>query len=436
MAEGHLAPLRLGIAGLGTVGVGVVKIVQGHAEVLAQRCGRAIEITAVSARDASKDRGVDVSAYDWVDDPVDLAGRDDVDVVVELIGGSEGPVKELVEAALANGKSVVTANKALLAHHGFALAKLAEDNDAGLAYEAAVAGGIPIIKALREGFAGNAIDAVYGILNGTCNYMLTAMRETGRDFDVILKEAQEAGYAEADPSFDIDGIDAGHKLALLSAIAFGTRPDFSSLQIEGIRKITAEDIAYADELGYRIKLLGIAKRLDDGQVMQVLEPCLVPLSCPIASVEDVYNAVYVNSDSADTALLTGRGAGQGPTASAVMADVVDLARGTKVPTFGVPADALTEPSWMNIDDVVSEYYLRLQVLDKPGVIAEISTILRDHKISIEALIQRGRDPHQPVPLVLTTHETRHGDMVRACAAFAQLESVVEEPCLMRIEALD
>ena len=427
-------PLRLGIAGLGTVGVGVVKIVQQHGDLLQRRAGRKVEITSVSARDASKDRGVDLSAYDWVEQAVDLAKRDDVDVVVELIGGSEGPAKDLVEKALDSGKSVVTANKALLAHHGYELAGLAEGNDAALTYEAAVAGGIPIIKAMREGFSGNDIHAVYGILNGTCNYMLTAMRETGRDFDVILKEAQQAGYAEADPSFDIDGIDAGHKLALLSAIAFGVRPDFESLKIEGIRKITAHDIKAADELGYRIKLLGIAKRLE-GQLMQVLEPCLVPLSNPVALIEDVYNAVYVDCDALETSLLTGKGAGEGPTSSAVMADIIDLARGNTITTFGVPASTLEQANWMSVDATVSAYYLRLQVLDKPGVIADVSAILRDQNISIESLIQRCRDPHQPVPVVLTTHETRHGDIMAACKAFADLDVIVEEPCLMRIEAL-
>ncbi|MCB1720626.1 MAG: homoserine dehydrogenase [Rhodospirillales bacterium] len=427
-------PLRLGIAGLGTVGVGVVKILQAHGDLLAQRCGRRIEITAISARDASKDRGVDLSPYVWVEDALDLAGRDDVDVVIELIGGSEGVAKDLVEKALATGQHVVTANKALLAHHGAALAQLAEDNNVALAYEAAVAGGIPIIKVMREGFAGNAIHAVYGILNGTCNYMLTAMRETGRDFDVILKEAQEAGYAEADPSFDIDGIDAGHKLALLSAIAFGVKPDFESLQIEGIRKINATDIRLAEEFGYRIKLLGIARRFN-GSVMQVMEPCLVPLSNPIAQIEDVYNAVYVDCDSVETSMLSGKGAGEGPTASAVLSDVMDLARGNILPTFGVPAQSLLDPRWADIGDTVSCYYLRLCVLDKPGVIAEISTILRDHDISIEGLSQHGRDPDQPVSVVLTTHETRRRDMQKACSEFANLDSVLEEPCLMRIEAL-
>jgi homoserine dehydrogenase len=428
-------PLRLGIAGLGTVGTGVVKIVQKHGDMLAMRAGRAIEITAVSARDAGKDRGVDLSGYEWVDDAADLAGRADVDVVVEMIGGSEGLAKTLVKAALSNSKHVITANKALLAHHGFELAKLAEDHNVSLAYEAAVAGGIPIIKAMREGFAGNRIDGVFGILNGTCNYMLTAMRETGRDFDVILKEAQDAGYAETPPDLDVDGIDAGHKLALLSSIAFGVKPDFENLKITGIRGITADDIAYADEFGYRIKLLGIAKRVD-GKLMQVLEPCLVPLSNPIGTVEDVYNAVCVVCDSVETPLLTGKGAGEGPTASAVMSDIVDIARGFHVPTFGIPADDLLEPEWMALEDTHSRYYLRLMVLDQPGVIADISAILRDEHISIEGLLQRGRDPGQPVPVVLTTHEVRHGSVLQACAAFNDLDVVAEEPCLMRIEELE
>ena len=251
---GDQAPLRLGVAGLGTVGGGVIKIVQKHADMLQTRCGRAIEITAVSARDASKDRVVDLSSYDWVDDALDLAVRDDVDVIVEMVGGSEGLAKELVEAALKKKKHVITANKALLAHHGFELAQSAEDNGVILAYEAAVAGSIPVIKTLREGLAGNRIDAIYGILNGTCNYMLTAMRETGGDFDVILKEAQDAGYAETPPDLDIDGVDAGHKLALMAAIAFGTKPDFENLKITGIRNITSEDIKNAADFGYRIKL--------------------------------------------------------------------------------------------------------------------------------------------------------------------------------------
>ncbi len=431
-----MKPLRLGIAGLGTVGVGVVKIIQQHAEVLAARSGgRAIEITAVSARDAGKDRGVDISAYAWVDNAADLAARDDVDVVVELIGGSEGLALTLVKAALESGKHVVTANKALLAHHGHKLASIAESKGVSLNYEAAVAGGIPVIKSIREAFAGNQVNAVYGILNGTCNYMLTAMRETGKPFDEILKEAQEAGYAEADPTFDVDGIDAGHKLALLSSIAFGVKPDFTNLDITGIRAVTATDIKNAGDLGYRIKLLGIAKRIDD-KILQVMEPCLVPLSNPMGVIEDVYNALYVDCDAVETTLMTGKGAGQGPTASAVMSDVVDIARGFVVPTFGVPAAELKTAEWMDLNEMESRYYLRLMVTDKAGVIADVSAILKQLNISIDDLVQHAQGSDEAVAVVLTTDTVKRGDMMDAVEMFRNLTAVVEEPCLMRIEELE
>jgi homoserine dehydrogenase len=426
---------RLGIAGLGTVGAGVVKNIQQHGDVLAARCGRPVEITTVSARDKSKDRGVDLSSYDWVDNAEELANSNSIDCVVEMIGGSEGLAFNLVKRSLEKGKHVITANKALLAHHGTELAQIAEDNNVSLAYEAAIAGGIPIVKALREGFAGNDIQAVFGILNGTSNYMMTAMRETGRDFDDILKEAQELGYAEADPSFDVDGDDAGHKLALLAAIAFGTKPDFKSLQMTGIRKITSVDISFATELGYRIKLLGIARKVN-GKIMQVLAPCLVPANSKIGGVEGVFNAVQVEGDYVDSGLLVGRGAGEGPTASSVLSDIVDLARGTEIPTFGVPANDLKNPAWIDLGETVSGYYLRLDVLDKPGVIAEVSAILRDHNVSIESFIQHGRDPEQPVALVMTTHEAKQADITAACEKIEQLDSVNAEPCLMRIEPLE
>ncbi len=427
-------PYRIGIAGLGTVGVGVIKALQDNEALITARTGRKIEIACVSARSKNKDRGVDLSAYDWIDHAPDMANEDDLDAIIELIGGSEGDAADLVNAALDKGISVVTANKALLAHHGYALAQKAEANGASLAYEAAVAGGIPIIKAMREGLAANKFKAVYGILNGTCNYILTMMRETGRDFDDILAEAQEQGYAEADPSFDVDGIDAAHKLCLLTSIAFGTKPDFDALKITGIRQINTTDINYATEFGYRIKLLGIAREID-GKVMQVLEPCLVPIGSPMGIVEDVYNAVYVEGDFVETPLLTGKGAGEGPTASSVMSDIIDLARGFNVPTFGVPASQLKPAEWIDLGETEASYYIRLTVIDQPGVVADITAILKELGISIEGMVQRGRDPGQPVPIVITTHETKHKAMASAAEKIEQLDSCVEKPCIMRIEEL-
>ena len=427
-------PFKIAIAGLGTVGVGVIKILQQHAEMIAMRAGRPVEIVAVSAKTKNRDRGIDLSGFEWVDITEDLASRNDIDAVLELIGGTEGTAANLVKAALENGRHVVTANKALLAQHGLELAKLAEDNNVSIMYEAAVAGGIPIIKGLREGLAANKIKSVYGILNGTCNYILSEMRTSGRDFQDVLQDAQEAGYAEADPTFDIEGIDAAHKLAILTAIAFGVKPDFDAVTIEGITHINATDIAFADEFGYRIKLLGIARR-ENGKILQVMEPCLVPIGSPMGIVEDVYNAVYVEGDYVETPLFTGKGAGEGPTASSVVADVIDLARGNNLPVFGVPVSELKDASWADPGETENRYYLRLNVLDQAGVIADVSAILRDRNISIEGLVQRGRDPGQPVPVVLTTHETRHADIAKACEMIEALETCVDKPRLMCIEEL-
>lgn len=424
---------RLGIAGLGTVGCGVVKIVQTQAPLLQSRIGRPVQITAVSARSKAKDRGIDLSAYAWEDDPVGLARRDDVDCVVELIGGEAGAAKELIETALQNGKHVITANKALLAHHGAALAELAEQHNVTLAYEAAVAGGIPVIKALREGFTGNAVQGVYGILNGTCNYILSVMKDTGRDFDDVLAEAQAKGYAETPPDLDIDGFDAAHKLCLLGALAFGIRPDFEALHVEGIRNVTATDISYAEELGYKIKLLGIARRTEDGKILQVMEPCLVPASHTLGTVDNVLNAVFVEGDQVGNAILIGRGAGGGPTASAVLSDITDLARGERRAVFGVPAAALQVPDYADPDRLCSRFYLRLSVIDKPGVVADVSAILRDRNISIESFIQRGRDPGNTVPLVIVTHECRQSDIRAACQDIGALPVVAEPPHKLRIE---
>lgn len=425
---------KIGIAGLGTVGVGVIKALRENAQIITLRAGRPIEVVAVSARDQSRDRGVDLSAVSWLEKTEDLAAFEGLDAVVELIGGSEGTAANLVRNSLKNGRHVVTANKALLAHHGYELAALAEENNVCLAYEAAVAGGIPIIKAMREGFAGNKILAVYGILNGTCNYILTQMRESGRDFKDVLDDAQAKGYAEADPSFDVDGIDAAHKLCILTSLAFGVKPDFDAMTIQGIRNINATDIAYATEFGYRIKLLGVAREID-GKIMQSMEPRLVPIKSPLGSVEGVFNAVYVQGNYVGLPLLTGRGAGEKPTASSVVADIIDLARGIRLPTFGIPAKSLKAAQWVDLGQMMNSYYLRLNVLDKSGVIADVSAILRDCNISIEGMLQRGRDPGQPVPIVITSHETRHADMLQAVERIEKLSTCVEKPCLIAIEEL-
>jgi len=427
-------PLRIAVAGLGNVGAGTVKLLQAHAKDLAQRCGRPIEIRAVSARDRKRDRGVDLAGLAWHDDPLTLAQLPEIDVVVELIGGAEGVARQLLEAALAGGKHVVTANKALLAHHGTALARQAEAKGLSLGYEAAAAGGIPIIKTLREGLAANRIERVYGILNGTCNYILTVMRQSGREFADVLADAQRLGYAEADPSFDVDGIDAAHKLAILAGVAFGCEINFAGVQVDGIRNVSAVDISFAEELGYRIKLLGIARPTEFG-IEQRVHACMVPLGTPIAHVEGVYNAVVTEGDFVGQNICEGRGAGAGPTASAVVSDLIDIARGRSQPTFSVPASELKRLPASPLARHRGAYYIRLMVVDKPGVIADVAAALRDEEVSMEAMIQRARAPGEAVPVVLTTHETEEAAMRRALARITQLGSVVEPPHMIRIESL-
>ena len=429
-----MQPLRIAIAGLGNVGAGTVKLLQQHAEDLARRCERPIEIRAVSARDRRRDRGVDLSRYAWLEDPVALAQLPEIEVVVELIGGAEGPARDLLEAALAAGKHVVTANKALLAHHGTMLARRAEAKGVSLGYEAAVAGGIPIIKTLREGLAANRIERVYGILNGTCNYILTVMRQSGREFADVLADAQSLGYAEADPSFDVDGIDAAHKLAILAGVAFGCEINFAGVQVDGIRNVSAVDIAFAEELGYRIKLLGIARPTEFG-IEQRVHACMVPLGTPIAHVEGVYNAVVTEGDFVGQNICEGRGAGAGPTASAVVSDLIDIARGRSQPTFSVPASELKRLPASPMARHRGAYYIRLMVVDKPGVIADVAAALRDEEVSMEAMIQRARSPGEAVPVVLTTHETEEAAMRRALERITRLASVTEPPHMIRIESL-
>jgi homoserine dehydrogenase len=429
-------PLSIAVAGLGTVGSGVLKLLRDNADVVAARAGRPIAVTAVSARDRTRDRGVSLSGLRWYEDPVALAADPAIDVVVELIGGSDGPARALVQAALAAGKPVVTANKAMLAVHGAELAAIAEERGVPLAFEAAVAGGIPVIKALREGLAANRILRIAGILNGTCNYILTQMRERGREFAEVLADAQKLGYAEADPSFDIDGVDAAHKLAILAALAFGRPVAFDAVHVEGIRRVSALDIAFAGELGYRIKLLGIARQADGGPgggISARVHPCMVPQSAPIASVDGVFNAVVAEGDFVGRVMLEGRGAGAGPTASAVVADLIDIARNRFTPVWGAASADLSNAPSVPMSAHVGAYYLRLMVVDRPGVIADVTAVLRDQRISLESMLQRGRSPGEAVPVVLVTHETQESAMREALTRIAALDAVLEAPTLIRIE---
>ena len=426
--------LKIAVAGLGTVGAETLRLIQEHGDLISARCGRPIVVSAVAARDRSKPRPIDISGLRWFDDAAAMAADSEVDVVIELIGGAEGVARAVIDSAIAARHHVITANKALLAHHGAELARAAEAAGVTLAYEAAVAGGIPIIKSLREGLAANRISRIYGILNGTCNYILTTMRETGRDFDDVLAEAQRLGYAEADPGFDIDGIDTAHKLAILTTLVFGCEADFDGIHIEGIREVSALDIAYAGELGYRIKLLGIAAR-GEGGIEQRVHPCMVAEDAPIAAVEGVFNAVVAEGDYAGTVVAEGRGAGAGPTASAVVADLIDIARGTSLPTFAVPAVDLEPLPSLPIEHRRGCQYIRLMVVDRPGVIADVAAALRDERISVEAMLQRGRAPDEIVPVIITTHDTDDAAMARALDRIGRLDAVLEPPRRIRIETL-
>jgi homoserine dehydrogenase len=425
------APFRIAIAGLGTVGSGVVKALAARGDDLSRRAGRELKITAMSARDKSRTRGFDVTG--WSDDPLGLA-QGDAEVVVELIGGEEGVARKLVETALANGKHVVTANKALLAKHGLALAKLAEDKGVTLKFEAAAAGGIPIVKVLREDLIAHGVDAVKGILNGTCNYILTEMEASGRAFAEVLKEAQTKGYAEADPTLDVGGGDTAHKLALLSSLAFGTAPDLASVAVEGIAHITPDDIAFASEFGFRIKLLGVARRVGS-KIDQKVHPAMVRTRAALANVSGAANGVLVDAGEAGSFFFSGRGAGEAPTASAVVADIVEAASesGRVSPVFGRPAAGLTRLERADGKAWVSSWYLRFEVLDVPGVLASIASSLADAGVSIESMIQRGRAPGEPVAIVMITHETAQAAVERALKAISASDKVRARPCMIPME---
>ena len=395
--------IGIGIAGLGTVGAEVAKQLIKNKNYLEKKSGTELNLVAVSARNKSLDRGIDLKNIDWIDDAENIFNHKKVNLVVELIGGSEGVPLNLCKNTLQNGKSIVTANKAMLSAHGYDLAKIAEEKKVSIAYEAAVAGCIPIIRSLRDGLSGTRIKSISGILNGTCNYILSAMREDGRAFADVLKEAQKLGYAEADPTFDIDGIDAAQKLSILSAIAFGTSPDIVNLNCTGIKDVDVTDIAIAEQLGYRIKLLAVSKLYGDGLVQQV-SPCMISKDKQMSSVEGVLNAVEVDTELAGSIMLTGFGAGAKPTATAVLSDIVNIAQNNAPPAFGSDHKDLIKSLGVGTQES-HRYYIRINVIDKSGVLANITEIFRKNKLSIESLLQRGRDPNEEVPVVITTHET-------------------------------
>jgi homoserine dehydrogenase len=403
-------PLRIALAGLGTVGAGVIRLLSVNAELVRARAGREIHIVAVSARDRDRDRGVDLSAFEWCDDMAGMAARADVDAVVEMVGGADGPALTLARAAIREGKALVTANKAMIAHHGLALAQAAEEAGVPLKFEAAVAGGIPVIKGLRDGAAANAIARVQGILNGTCNFILSAMEESGRDFADVLAEAQARGFAEADPTFDVEGIDAGHKLAILAAIAFGAKLDFAHVSCEGIARVRAADIARARDLGFVIRLVGEADiEVEPQRLLQRVRPCLVPQAHPLAHVDGPTNAVVAEGNFSGRLLFQGAGAGDGPTASAVVADLIDIARGEAGPAFSVPVAQLVTMEPAEPGDRTGRTYVRFTVADRPGVLAEITAAMRDAEVSIESLIQQGEagtaeSGDADVLVAMVTHE--------------------------------
>ena len=426
--------LRVGIAGLGTVGAAVVRLLEAQSADLAARTGKKIMVTGVSARDPARERGIDLSGATWFATPKELAVSENIDLFVELIGGDEGAARESVEAALNSGKSVVTANKALLARHGIALARLAEQHGAALAFEASVAGGIPIVKTLREGLAGNRIERVYGILNGTCNYILSRMELEGLSFAECLAEAQKLGYAEADPTFDVGGFDTAHKLAILASLAFGVKLDAEAISIEGVQDISLADLHAADELGYRVKLLGVAQRTSHG-VEQRVHPTMVPLSSSIAQVMGVTNAVTVDADAVSELTLVGPGAGGMATASAVVADIADIARGIRSAPFGLPVDHLAPAQKSPMQRHEGGYYIRLAVRNQIGAAAAIATRMAEHEISLESIVQRrARDGDDSVaPVVLVTYATTEASVRQALAQIVKDGHVADKPQVIRIE---
>jgi homoserine dehydrogenase len=423
-------PLRLGIAGLGTVGVGVLRILRQQAALLEARTGRRLTISALSARSRDRDRGIPITGYGWEDDAVELARREDVDLFVELIGGEAGVAKAACEAALKAGKDVVTANKAMLAIHGQELAELAEAEGRVIRYEAAVAGGIPVIKTLMEGLAGNEVSRVMGVMNGSCNYILTRMENSGKTYQEIFAEADGLGFLEADPQLDVGGIDAAHKLAILSAIAFGARVDFGGIQLEGIERVTIEDIRAAADMGYRIKLLGVTQMTGRG-LEQRMQPCLVPASSPLGQLEGGTNMVVIEGDAVGQIVLRGAGAGEGPTASAVLADICDIARGVRGPVFGRAAASL-EAQTAAQSQLPAPYYLRMALVDRPGALAKIATVLGEAGVSIYRMRQYEHESPS-APVLIVTHKTTPAALAEALGKMEATGVMAGEPVALRIE---
>ena len=426
---------KVAVAGLGTVGSGVVKLLREQRDVLLKRCGRLIELTAVADLNPARVEELNLPAsVAFYRDAREMVEKADADVIIELIGGADGIAYELCLSALNRDKNFVTANKAMIAHHGNELARLAEEHGVFLGYEAAVAGGIPIIKALREGLVGNRISEIYGILNGTCNYILTMMRETGRPFDDVLADAQKLGYAEANPGFDIDGIDTAHKTCILGSLAFGMPIDLQALSVEGIRFITDADIAFAEELGFRIKLLGVGRRYDNGVSLNVY-PCMIPQTAEIAHVDGVFNAVITEGDFVGHSMFVGRGAGERPTASAVVADIADAAMRRGLPLLTVANKEIKPVPIVSLAQREGEYYVRFEVLDRPGVVADIARILGKEQVSIASMIQRGQARNGTVPLIMTFHKSKESAVTAALAEIERLDCVLDKPCMIRIERL-
>ncbi len=435
-----MSPVKVGVLGLGTVGCGTLNVLLRNADEIARRAGRGIVVTHASARTLDKERPCDTSTMRLTNQPMEVVNDPEVEIVVELIGGTS-LARDLVLQAINDGKHVVTANKALIALHGNEIFNAAQQKGVMVAFEAAVAGGIPVIKAIREGLSGNSINWLAGIINGTSNFILTEMRDKGRDFDSVLAEAQELGYAEADPTFDVEGVDAAHKLTILASIAFGIPLQFEKVYTEGISQITAEDVAYATELGYRIKLLGIAKRTPEG-IEQRVHPTLIPHRRLIANVDGVMNSVLVNADAVGSTLYYGAGAGAEPTASAVVADLVDVVRTlttdpeNRVPHLAFQPDAISELPILPIEQITTAYYLRMMALDKVGVLAQIANILSECGISIEALIQKEiSGDAEKVPVVMLTHPVQEMQMNQAIERIQALEGIAGAVTRIRLEDL-